>query len=167
MKTMLLALMLLPSVSFASLVGKLNLQPSVQPIIARELHDGQWLAGISHPDIWALVYHGAGNLLYSDGDQVFHAGLFTAWNAEKGNASYGPLAGVNIPLKIGSLLQSMGDNLGLSTTFKPISFAGSYLSIDGFGGVRPFHTSDVIGNWVYGFLFQVKIPFAIDRKSVV
>lgn len=134
--------------------GSLDLNPVMSPIVIRELHDGQWLAGVVKENIWHLD---------QDGIQRFHAGVFQAWNAEHGNASTGMVFGIDIPAHLAESLQALGDGLNMHSTFKPASLLGSMLSFNFIGGYRPFHSSDVIGPWVYGFGARLSIKFGVQE----
>ena len=134
--------------------GKLDLDPVVSPVALRELKDGQWLAGIAKENIWHLDQLGV---------QRFHIGLFQAWNAEKGNASFGILAGPDIPLGLASKIGALGEALSLPNFFKPAQYISSVLSINAFGGYRPIHTDDVYGSWVYGVAARLSIAFGVKE----
>jgi len=80
MKKLIFALFIMPCLSHGAWQGKLNLAVNEsQPIMLRELNDGQWLFGVSKPDIFHVDRNGA---------QWFHAGVFQAWNAEKLNPTF-------------------------------------------------------------------------------
>lgn len=145
----------------AALVGKLDLASSVQPFAARELHDGQWLAGVAHP-----------NLFHADlnGIPIFHAGIFQCWNTENGNASFGPMAGIDLGglsqlagVGIPQLLDLVAQATNLQKTVSAVRFIPNLLSIDGFAGYRPIHTADVNGEFVYGYAFTLSIPFGLTE----
>ena len=149
--------------SEAAWIGKLDLNSSVQPIVLRELHDGQWLTGLSHPNLWHLD---------KDGTSVFHLGLYQVWNAEHGNASFGPLVGVDltglskiagfdVPVQIGNL----GEALHIPDLFKPAALISSMLSLDVVVGARPVHTADVIGELIYGVGFTLSVPLSVAQQA--
>lgn len=140
-------------VSEAAWVGKLDLSPNVSPVMLRELGDGQWLAGLAKPDIWHLD---------KDDVQWAHAGIFHAWNAEKGNPSFGLMAGIDLP-KAGPYISKLGKALELESVFKPLTVAEGWVSIEAFGGYRPVHTPDVKGNWVYGIGAKMNIKFGVKE----
>lgn len=149
--------------SFAHAVwqGKLDLQSSVQPLVLREVHDGQWLAGIAHPSIFRLDHNN---------NTIIHAGVFQAWNAENGNASFGPLVGLDLSgisndlgFNISDMISSLGKGLNLPTFFKPAAYFADILSLDAFVGYRPIHTADVNGELVYGGAACLKIPFGVSE----
>lgn len=143
--------------AFATWQGKLDLEPSVSPIILREAHDGQWLYGIAHPNLFKLLHNE---------NTIFHVGAFQAWNAESRNASFGLLAGVDligasrdigldIPLRLGQV----ADWANVGTSFGVVKYVQEMISLDFFGGYRPVHTDDVLGQWVYGAAASLKIKF--------
>lgn len=160
MKRLLLAIITMLAITHgvnAAWQGKLNLEPSVYPMVLREIHDGQYLYGISVPELWHLDHNG---------NIILHAGLYQAWNAESGNASVGPLLGLNlggvgkeIGVDIPKFIGGLGDALKLAPLFKPISLFSSALSLDAFAGYRPIHTADVNGELVYGGACVLGIPF--------
>lgn len=154
-------LALIPMQVRAQWTGKWDLSSSVQATAFRELHDGQYLAGISHPNLWSLN-HGA--------NRLFHIGIFEAWNSEHGNASFGPIAGADllgisneVGLNIPNLLNSIGTSVNLPSIFKASSYFVNMLTIDAFVGWRPVHTSDVIGNLTYGIGASLNVPFGIKE----
>jgi len=162
MKLILAALFaLLPMGVQASWTGHLDLQSSVQPLALREIHDGQWLAGYAHPNLFHIDHNG---------NPIFHLGVFHAFNAEGGNASFGPLAGVDlmgisreVGVDVPALLGNLGEWTGAPSVFKPASYFVNLLSVDFFGGYRPVHTDDVLGNWIYGVGATLKIPFGVKE----
>lgn len=149
--------------AWATLVGKYDLDPTLSPVIARELHDGQYLAGIAHPHLWCLQYVGQDTALYANGTCVMHAGVQTLWNAEKGNASYGPLFGFNIPGNVNPILQSIGEWAGLHQN--SIDALSSALTVDFFAGYRPIHTADVIGSFTYGYSCTFSLKFGVTKMG--
>lgn len=153
MKKLAALLLLLSAPAGALWQGKLDLDPTVAPIVIRELHDGQWLAGVTKENLWHLDH---------DGAQRLHAGVFQAWNAEKGNASLGLVAGVDLPAYLGPALQALGSALGLGETFKPLQYFSSVLSLDAIGGYRPLHSPDV-HSWVYGAGARLNIGFGVQE----
>lgn len=163
MKRLILALGLLalPAVQgHATWKGALDLDPSVQPIMIRELHDGQWLAGVTKENLWHLDYQGATDSMWNG--QRFHAGFFQAWNAEHGNGSFGLVAGLDLPVGLGGAVAKLLSAFG-NGDWKPLQYFDSALSLDGIGGYRPVHTSDVDGNWVYGVGARLKIAFGVQE----
>ena len=154
MKKYLFLMVLFASPVQAAWQGKLNLALNEsQPVVLRELHDGQWLAGVAKPDIFHLD---------RDGVQWFHAGAFHAWNAEKGNPTFGFIAGVDLP-KAGPYIASLAKALELEGLFKPLMYADSLVSIDGFAGYRPVHSPDVNGNFTYGVGARLNIAFGVKE----
>lgn len=149
-----LILLLLSSTASATWQGKLDLNPTVSPILIRELHDGQWIAGVTKENLWHLD---------KDGIQRFHAGVFQAWNAEHGNASTGMVIGVDVPVPLSYGLKTLGEGFGLPSVFKPATLFSSMLSFDVIGGFRPFHSADVNGNWVYGLGAKLGISFGVKE----
>ena len=161
MNRIIIFLLLWPGMAFGNWVGKLDLSSSGQAIILREGHDGQWLAGLSHPNLWHLDHNG---------NPLLHLGLFQAWNADNGNASFGPLAGLDllgaskeVGVDVPGALGSLGEYLGLPSVFKPAVLFSQMLSIDAFVGYRPFHTPDVSGRLVYGGAATLKVPFGVKE----
>lgn len=137
--------------------GRLDLDPVAQPIVLREAHDGQWLAGIQHPGLFGL---------YHRGNRIFHAGVFQAWNSEGGNASAGPIAGLDfrgvladVGYDIPTLIDSVGNWVGLPALFRPAHLIADMTTLDVFVGYRPIHSADVNGSWVYGGAAGLKIKF--------
>lgn len=124
--------------------GKLNLDSNLDPVMIRELHDGQWLAGVSK-----------GNLFHvdQDGVQRLHVGVFQAWNAEQGNPATGLVAGVDLPPGFAAALAS-----GLPDWFKPVEYVQAAVSLDFFGGYRPQHTEDT-HQWIYGVGAKLRVKF--------
>lgn len=131
--------------------GKLDLDLSVQPGVYREIHDGQWLYGVSKS-----MFHLQDNRLAW---LHFHAGPFIAWNAESGNAAFGPKAGLVLNDVLTYSLGKIGHGLGLETIWKPFSLVQEMVTLDFFGGYRPKHTPDVLGNWVYGGSANLRVAF--------
>lgn len=148
------ALICFGSTANAAWESKLDLNPVVSPIMIRELNDGQWLAGVTKENVWHLD---------QDGKQRLHAGVFEAWNAEHGNASFGMLLGVDVPLSLSQGLYKLGESLGLSNAFKPAAYLASALSLDAVAGYRPFHSADVNGEFVYGVGFRMNIAFGVKE----
>lgn len=138
-KILIVALVLIPLSSFAAWQGKLDLTPVVNPLVIRELHDGNWLAGYAKPNLWHLD---------KDGREWFHAGIWHAWRTDHGDPAIGLSAGVNIG-DMGSVLGAISDVLGLDATAKWTRIIGGAVSIDGYGGYRPVHGPDV-HDWAYG-----------------
>lgn len=145
----------------ASWQGKLDLQSSVQPMILREVHDGQWLAGLAHPNLFHLDHNG---------NAILHVGVFSAWNAETGNSSFGPMAGVDllgiskeVGVSIPGVLGYIGEAVNLPSLFKPAVYLTELLSLDAFVGYRPMHTNDVLGNWIYGAGATLRVPFGVKE----
>lgn len=134
--------------------GRFDLSPAVSPIMIRELHDGQWLAGVTKENIWHLDHNDK---------QLIHAGIFQAWNTERGNASFGPVIGLDLPIGLGPVIANMAAAIGLGEFFKPLQYVGSALSLDAIGGYRPIHTSDVDGSWVYGAGLRMNIAFGVKE----
>lgn len=139
MKKLLLALMfVLPASAGAVLQGKLDLTPTVNPVLIRELHDGNWLAG-----------YGKSNLFHLDlnGTEIFHAGVFHAWRTNQGDPSLGLSLGIAAPAApaLGLIL----DSLQLPQTAKFLQNVSATVAIDGYGGYRPIHGPDV-HSWIYG-----------------
>lgn len=132
--------------------GKLDLNPVVQPLVMRELHDGQWLAGVAKPNLWHLDQAGV---------QRFHLGAFQSWNAEHGNPAFGLMAGIDIADHIALAAGAIGGAIGVPSLFKPAALLGSVLSLDFLGGYRPFHDASVKGPWMYGVGAMLKVPFGI------
>lgn len=131
--------------------GKLNLDlKTVSPIIARELNDGQWLAGIDFT-AWTL---------YRNDLEILHVGIFQAWNAEHGNTSTGLTLGRNT--SVGKVLGPIAKRMHLDNYWKPTTLLGAIISLDGFLGYRPQHAQDVQGNLVYGALARLSIPFSVE-----
>lgn len=124
--------------------GALNLNSDFAPVMIRELHDGQWLAGVAKTDIWHLD---------QDGVQRFHAGLFQAWNAERGNPTFGTVVGVDLPVGLATSIAA-----ALPDWFKPSTYIASAVSLDFFGGYRPQHSDDT-HSWVYGIGAKLKVSF--------
>ena len=151
MKTLFLILMLAAQ-SQAALVGKFDLEPTVHPLALREIHDGQWIAGIGK-DFWRLE---------SNGREILHIGLFQAWNAEHGNASFGPSLGLKLP-GITPAIGKIGEALQLPNFFKPAQYLASCVSLESFVGYRPIHTADVLGEIVYGFGARLNIEFGLSE----
>lgn len=155
-----LALAMIPPASVsAAWVGRFDLNPAVSPIVIRELHDGQWIAGITKENLWHLDNTGAGALA----GQRAHVGIFEAWNAQHGNASFGTVVGIDIPVKLAEAIQSIGESFGLQQSFKPLSYVGSALSLDAIAGLRPAHSADVSGPFVYGFGARLNVAFGVSE----
>ncbi len=151
----------LTSRASAQWVGKLDLQSSVQPLVLREARNGQWLAGLAHPNLWHLDH---------SGNPIFNIGFFQALNSESGNASFGPLAGVDllgvskeVGLDVPSTINAIGVALGVPSVFKPAVLFSQILSIDAFAGYMPTYSSDVKGPWIYGGAATLKIPFTVSE----
>lgn len=144
----------------ASWQGKLDLTPTVQPMMIRELHDGQWLYGIAKNNLWHLDYNNPSGSFWNG--QRFHAGAFQAWNAESGNGSFGLVAGFDIPAPIGKAIASGISAVGLEQTAKFLSHVGEMLSVDFLGGYRPIHTNAVNDDWVYGVGASLSIQFGVS-----
>lgn len=127
----------------------LNLSPAVSPTVLREMNDGQWLFGIAKPDLlkWGIV----------------QAGIFQAWNAEHGNASAGPMLGVSSPIDFSEKIGAMAEALHMGFLWKPVQYFKSVASINAFGGYRPIHSADVVGNWVYGGAATLRVEFGIPE----
>ncbi len=156
-KLLLLLTLTAPCISHGAWQGKLDLQPNVQPLLLREVADGQWLAGYTAPNIFHIDHNG---------NPIFHIGLFHAFNAEGGNSSFGPIAGLDlagisrdIGFSVPSLISGLGTGLGLEKVFKPAALFAEALTLDAFIGYRPVHTADVYSEWVYGGGIALKIPF--------
>ena len=148
------ALICFGSQAHAAWVGKLDLSPVVSPIMIREIHDGQWLYGVTKENLWHLDHNG---------EQRIHVGLFQAWNTEHGNASFGPVVGVDVPLRLSQAIGGIASSLGLDQTFKPLQYVGAVLSVDAIGGYRPVHSADVNGPWVYGVGVRLNVAFGVKE----
>lgn len=146
MKTLLViaALICFGSQAQAAWVGKLNLNSNFSPVMIRELHDGQWLAGVAKGDIWELDQNGV---------KRAHAGMFQAWNAEQGNPATGLVLGVDLPPGFAAGIAS-----GLPEFFKAGAYMGAAVSLDFFGGYRPQHSNDT-HSWIYGVGAKLSISF--------
>lgn len=147
--------------AYAGWEGKLDLTPNVSPIVIREVHDGQWLAGVSKNNILHLDYSGDTNSVWNG--QRFHLGAFEAWNTEHGNASTGLVGGVDIPLPLSEALGYISSALQLQESFKPAEYLSSMISFDIIGGYRPLHDASVNGNWVYGAGASLNIAFGVKE----
>lgn len=158
MKKIIAALMFMSVTANATWQGKFDLTPLVSPIVIRELHDGQWLYGVTKENLWHLDYQGSDPLSLWNG-QRFHVGVFQAWNAENGNASFGMVSGIDVPLPVSQLIGQAVGATGLTSTAKWLSLLGSALSLDFIGGYRPIHTNSVNGDWIYGIGARLSIKF--------
>lgn len=127
----------------------LNLSPSVSPALLREMHDGQYLFGIAKPDLvkWGIA----------------QAGLYQAWNAEHGNASFGPMLGVYSPVDFSEKIGALAESLHMGMLYKPVKYFKSVASLNAFGGLRPVHSADVKGNWVYGVAATLRVEFGMPE----
>src|SRR3990167_5215064 len=152
-----IALICLCTQAQAAWQGKLELEPSVYSTVFRVIHAGQYLTGLTVPNLFRLNHNG---------NTILHAGLFHAWNAEGGNASFGPIVGIelggisrDIGVDIPKAIGSIGESLRMQTIFKPVALFSSALSLDSFIGYRPIHTAAVIGELVYGGAITLAMPF--------
>lgn len=154
MKRLLVVLLLCcPSLSSATLVGKLDLNYDAQAVGLRELNDGNWLAGIGK-QLWHLE---------SDGKERLHFGVFQAWRTNHGD----PAFGLNLGVTTGGLGDYLTATIGqvapnLSDSIKWIPQLANFISIDTFGGYRPTHGPDVHA-WIYGFGGYLKIPLDLIK----
>ena len=122
--------------------------------IQRELHDGQWLAGPCR-DVFVLA---------RDGYSMIHLGAYVNYNAERGNASYGPRLGVSVGRFGNYVLEKASESVPWVEHYASwkappfMQYLGSIMTLDYGVGYRPVHTSDVIGNWTHGPMFKLDIP---------
>ena len=156
-----LTMTLIPCQAFAIWTGRLDLSPTVSPLVIRELHDGQWLAGITKENLWHLDYNSITGSQW-DGQRL-HAGVFEAWNAEHGNATFGIVSGFDIPVALSQAIFSIGNAIGLTNTFKPAQYLASALSLDGLVGYRPWHDASVNGDLTYGVACRLNIAFGVSE----
>ena len=156
MKTLLTLVMLLTVPASAAWQGKLDLlSPQASAIGVRELHDGNWLAGLQ-----TKTWH-----LEKDGLEVFSVSYFQAWRAMQGDPAYGLSVGVKAASASG-ILQSVVsslDNNGLASWTPPpwVKSIGNWVSLDIYGGFRPTHSADV-HSWVYGIGGKVTSPLDLS-----
>lgn len=142
------ALICLGSPAHALWQGKLNLDTNLDPVMIRELHDGQWLAGFAKGNLWHLDQNGVSR---------FHAGLFQAWNAEHGNPATGLVLGLDLPPGLAAAAAA-----GLPEWFKPGTYLTAAVTLDFFGGYRPQHSDDT-HQWIYGIGAKLKIAFGVKE----
>lgn len=146
-----LCIFLAPSLAMASWSPTLDLSAAPKAGMARELNDGNWLYTAS----WAPFV-----LTHSSGFEA-HAGLLQGWRADKGDPATCSLVGIRTG-KLGQFVAAANNALNLPAFFKPLEYAGSAISIDGFGGYRVQHGPDVHA-WVYGLNFELSIAFGNDE----
>lgn len=133
----------------ADWTSKLDLSTKPKAAMARELHDGNWLAGLA----WAPY-----KLQNIEGFDI-HAGIMQAWRVDKGDAATCLTLGIGaagLGSVLGAAVEAMPD---LTDFFKPLRYGKFVLSLDCFGGARPQHGSDV-HTWVYGGLAQLGYAFS-------
>lgn len=128
---------------------------SFSPIVTRNAHDGIWEAGFMHKT-WHLDHY------YDGGSSEWaNVGVYTAWNAEGGNVSYGPSIGVSPPV-----LQYAGQiltYLSLPKLGALISSSGSVLSANMYAGYRPYYDHNVNDHLDWGWMLALKFPFGVSE----
>lgn len=137
----------------ATVAGKLDLNYDVQAIGMRELHDGNWLAGVGKQ-----LAH-----LEINGKERLHLGVFQAWRANHGDPAFGLSLGVTT----GGLGEYVGKALDMGTpdlseSVKWLPHVADLISIETFAGYRPVHGSDVHA-WIYGVGGYLKIPLDLIK----
>lgn len=135
----------------AQWAGKLDLHEDPSAIGLRELHDGNWLAGLEH---------GVAHVEYN-GFRLAHVKFFTAWRAMELDAAYGLSAGVNVGGAGAYLATYLPDFFPAIRTVKFVSMLGNWTSLDFYGGYRPLHGSDTHA-WIYGIGGRVRIPLSLS-----
>lgn len=158
MKTLLRSIVCVLALSQACLadpwIGKLDLfsgvNPLPQPIAIRELHDGNWLAGIQK-QIWHLETRKV---------QVLHASYYQAWRTAYGDPAYGLSLGTDL---IGDA-KIVLDLANIEVPEPPQLFSDikTFVSVDFYGGYRPVHGADVHA-WIYGIGGKVTIPWDLTQ----
>ena len=122
--------------------------------IQRELHDGQWLAGPCR-DVFVIA---------RNGDPVIHLGAYVNYNAERGNASYGPRLGVSVGRFGNFCIEKASELIPAIEAYSKwkappfMQYIGSVVTIDYGVGWRPQHDESVKGELTHGPMFKLDIP---------
>lgn len=159
-KLLFLSLFLLNSVAHAAIVGrwlipqsKLDYLPN--PLLLRELHDGQWLSGIKK-DVWVLEDN-------QNHHQWIQVGGYSAWDTWHGDQSWGLTVGTQLNMfsGIAGMLAKALDLASVPAEHE-LQYIDKALTFQAFGGYRPVNNgTEVIGHWVYGYGFQLSIPVTL------
>ena len=149
-KKLLLSLLLVPSMAHAGRwAGKLDLPQNPDAVIAREFHDGNWVAG-GQEQIWHLEYNGR---------EVFHVSLAVVSRTDGTDTAFGPMIGLPIG-SLGQVLQNLmtGAAPELSDHAKFLKTLGDWISLEGGMAWRPVHGADVHETaWLIGAKARVPI----------
>jgi hypothetical protein len=150
----LLVLALVAPSRASNYAGKLDLasDPTFEPLVLRELHDGMWLLGMQ-TQVWHLQR-------LSDGAEIFHASVFWATRAEGTDTAYGPSLGFTLGptfrATVGQLAV-VADSLASLPPF--VAKLGNFTSVDVYGGYRPVTGADD-HHWIYGVGGKVQVKFS-------
>ena len=146
-------LFMIPNDSVATWRGKLDLNLNAEAVGIRELHDGNWLAGISK-QLWHLE---------EDGKERLHVSVYQAWRAEHGDPAFGLSLGLNTG-KLGDWFQDAIGKIApeLSERAKFVTQLSNWISLEVYGGYRFRHGPDV-HDWIWCLGGKVRIPIDLIR----
>ena len=122
--------------------------------VQRELNDGQLLAGPCK-DVFVLA---------KNGENVLHLGAYVMYNAERGNASYGPRLGVTVGPAAKALISKAAEAFPVLEQYADwtpppfLQYLNKILTLDYGVAYRPYHTEDVRGNITHGPMCMLTIP---------
>jgi hypothetical protein len=159
MKKWILLLFLAPLAGLAmpaqaqTLKGNFHLGGSPSAIGLRELHDGNWLAGVEY-SFYDVIWNNS---------PILTVNAFTAWRVNRGDPAYGPSLSVNMGQAGGAIGNFLG--LGAPGLYNQTTWLfklADLISIDSYIGYRPVHSQDV-HSWIYGIGGKVKIPFDLSK----
>ncbi len=159
MKLTLLLLLLAPLKLHATpLTGKLDWNyTDLSPVVEREVRNGQWLSGVEYLP-WSLM-HGS--------DTVMAVGIYTVWNSQTANNSYG--LSVYVPISdMAAISKGVLTIFKIDPSFKVpgfVSFAGQALGLQVMGGYMPTWNQSVFGPFTYGVGAIFKVHF--DAKGAL
>lgn len=134
--------------------GKLDLatDPTFEPMVMRELHDGMWLMGMQ-TTIWHLERT-------TDGAELLHVAAFWVTRPEGTYTAYGANVGTNLgPALRATIGQIAAVADGLANLPPWVTKVTNVTSIEGDGGYRP-HTSGDDHHWIYGVSGKVTVKFS-------
>lgn len=150
-----LLFLLLTQDANAAWVGKLDLLDGRLPcpVGYRELHDGNWLAGLQK-QIWHLE---------KDGKEAFHVSYFQAWRVFQSDPAYG----LSLGIKTGDLGAALGEAVKVAAPriydkTKWLQKLSNWVEISAFAGARPVHGPDT-HTFIYGIGGQVQIPIDLTE----